>query len=155
MSKSTLTRRALVASTPALPAAAALGLPAAAQAAAEPDPIFAAMEQTDSTERAFLARCAYEEALQKAGQKLPPAPGEYSRTQEMVAIVNTSIAGREELAATSPTTLAGLTTYLDFLIARSVELSEGDDVFFFDGDEETLTFVRSIARSARALARLS
>jgi hypothetical protein len=51
--------------------------------------------------------------------------------------------------------LAGLTTYLDFLIARSVELSEGDDVFFFDGDEETLTFVRSIARSARALARLS
>jgi hypothetical protein len=73
----------------------------------------------------------------------------------MVAIVNTSIAGREELAATSPTTLAGLTTYLDFLIARSVELSEGDDVFFFDGDEETLTFVRSIARSARALARLS
>ena len=47
MSKSTLTRRALVASTAALPAAAALGLPAAAQAAAEPDPIFAAMEQTD------------------------------------------------------------------------------------------------------------
>jgi ABC-type sugar transport system substrate-binding protein len=90
MSKSTLTRRALVASTAALPAAAALGLPTAAQAAAEPDPIFAAMEQTDSTERAFLARCAYEEALQKAGQKLPPAPGEYSRTQEMVAIVNTS-----------------------------------------------------------------
>jgi ABC-type sugar transport system substrate-binding protein len=44
MSKSTLTRRALVASTAAMPAAAALGLPAVAQAAAEPDPIFAVIE---------------------------------------------------------------------------------------------------------------
>jgi hypothetical protein len=37
MSKSTLTRRALVASTAALPAVAALGLPAVARAATEPD----------------------------------------------------------------------------------------------------------------------
>jgi hypothetical protein len=44
MSKSTLTRRALVASTAAVPAAAALGLPAVAHAAAEPDPIFAVIE---------------------------------------------------------------------------------------------------------------
>ena len=45
MSKSTLTRRALVASTAAVPAAAALGLPAVAQAAAEPDPAFALIEE--------------------------------------------------------------------------------------------------------------
>jgi hypothetical protein len=38
-----LTRRALVASTAAIPAAAALSLPAIA--AAEPDPIFAAIEE--------------------------------------------------------------------------------------------------------------
>jgi hypothetical protein len=42
MSKSNLTRRALVASTAAVPAAAALSLPVIA--AAEPDPIFAAIE---------------------------------------------------------------------------------------------------------------
>jgi hypothetical protein len=44
MSKSTLTRRALVASTAAIPAAAALGLPAVAHAAVEPDPIFALID---------------------------------------------------------------------------------------------------------------
>jgi ABC-type sugar transport system substrate-binding protein len=154
MSKSTLTRRALVASTAAMPAAAALGLPVAAEPAA-PDPIFAAMEQHASTGRAFLAKCTYEDALAEAGQKLTPAPGEYSRTREMVAVVNASIAAREELAATSPTTLAGLAAYLDFVVARSEDLSGEDAIFVFDGEDETLTFVRSIARSAHALARVS
>jgi hypothetical protein len=44
---STLTRRALVASTAAIPAAVAL--PIAAQAAAEPDPIFATIEEYQRT----------------------------------------------------------------------------------------------------------
>jgi hypothetical protein len=43
MSKSTLTRRALVASIAAMPAAAVL--PIAAQAATEPDPAFALIER--------------------------------------------------------------------------------------------------------------
>jgi len=51
MSKSTLTRRALVASTAAVPAA--LSLPAIAQAAAAPDPTFAAIERYKSAVDAF------------------------------------------------------------------------------------------------------
>ena len=65
MTKS-MTRRALVASTAAMPAAAALGLPVA-QAAAEPDPIFAAIEAHRKAEAEFGDRvgrkCALEEDL--------------------------------------------------------------------------------------------
>jgi hypothetical protein len=55
MPKSTLTRRALVASTAAVPAAAALGLPAVAQAVVEPDRIFAAIEQFKSGVAALVS----------------------------------------------------------------------------------------------------
>jgi hypothetical protein len=146
MSKFTLTRRALVASTAVMPAVAMLGLPAAAEPAA-PDPIFAAMVRYQSTSKAFYARCTYENDLERAGQKLTPAPGEYRRTSEMVAVVNASIAGRKELAAASPTTLPGLLSYLRFVHERSVE----EEICLFDGDDETLIFIESIGRSARAL----
>jgi hypothetical protein len=69
----------------------------------------------------------------------------------MVAIVDASIASREELAATSPTTLAGLLAYLRFVHERSCE----EEQCLFDGDEETVIFIESIGRSARALARVS
>jgi hypothetical protein len=125
---------------------AVLGLPAAAEPAA-PDPIFAAMALYQSTSKAFYARCTYENDLERAGQKLTPAPGEYRRTSEMVAVVNASIAGRKELAAASPTTLPGLLSYLRFVHERSVE----EEICLFDGDDETLIFIESIGRSARAL----
>ena len=152
MSKSTLTRRALVASTAAVPAAAALGLPVA-QAAAEPDPIFGAMKKYLAREQSCDAWCSHEDDLRKSGQKLTPAPGEYSRTRETVTMVNAAIAAREELAATSPTTLASLAAYLDFVVAQSEALSGEDAVFIFDGDEETLPFARALAQSVSSLAR--
>jgi hypothetical protein len=71
MPKSTLTRRALVASTAAVPAAAALGLPAVAQAVVEPDRIFAAIEQFKSGVAALVSgydgprHDAFEEAFFK------------------------------------------------------------------------------------------
>jgi hypothetical protein len=148
MSKSTLTRRALVASTAAMPAAAALGLPIA-QAAAEPDPIFAAMKKHVALYEEFNARSRYEDDLEESGHKLPHASADDSRTPEMRDIVTVSVAAREELAATSPTTLAGLLAYLRFVHEQSCE----EGVCLFDGDDETLTFFESIGRSARALAR--
>ena len=150
MSKSNLTRRALVASTAAMPAAAALGLPAVAQAAAEPDPIFAAIGKYLAGQRAFMARCEYEDDLAEAGEEIPAAPGDY-RTAEMVDVVKATITAREELADTSPTTLAGLLTYLSFVHKQSTE--EGTSLF--EEGEETLSFIGSLARSARALARVS
>lgn len=151
MSKSTLTRRALVASTAAMPAAAALGLPAVAQARAEPDPIFAAMKKHVALYEAFIARSRYEDDLAESGHKLPHASADDSRTPEMRDIVTASVAGREELAATSPTTLAGLLAYLRFVHEQSCK--EHDCLF--DGDDETLAFFESIGRSARALAGVS
>jgi hypothetical protein len=64
MSKSTLTRRALVASTAAVPAAAALGLPAVAHAAAEPDPIFAVIEAHRKAHAEFSHRVARKGVLE-------------------------------------------------------------------------------------------
>ena len=148
MSKSTLTRRALVASTAAMPAAAALGLPAVAQTAAEPDPIFAAMEKYLAGHQAFMARCNYEDDREEAGEKLLNAPGDH-RTAEMVAVVDASIAAREELADTSPTTLAGLLTYLTFVHKQSTE----EETSLFEEGGETLSFIGSLARSASSLAR--
>jgi hypothetical protein len=64
MSKSTLTRRALVASTAAIPAVAALGLPAVAQAV-EPDPIFSAIEAHRQAWAEFCARNAEANKLEE------------------------------------------------------------------------------------------
>ena len=70
MSKSTLTRRALVASTAAVPAAAALGLPAIALAAAEPDPIFALVERLKEARAANDKACiATDEARDRFADK--------------------------------------------------------------------------------------
>jgi hypothetical protein len=117
---SNLSRRSLVAGAATIPAAVAL--PIAVQAATEPDPAFAAVERCATLEKAFTARCTYEDDLAEAGQELPPAPGDH-RTREMVEIVDASIAARENLAATSSTTLAGLAAVLDFVVAKSERLS--------------------------------
>jgi hypothetical protein len=148
---SALSRRSLVTSAAALPA---LAVPAVA-ALAEPDPIYAAIEKDRALYAAFIARCDYEGGLEKSGVKLVPGPGEgeYGRTFEMVAAVDASVNARKELANTAPATLAGLAAYLDYVLAETDKLSSDDfPTFFFDGEEETLDFVRSLRRGATALA---
>jgi len=148
---STLSRRSIVASAAA--ALPALAVPAVALASTEPDPIFAAIEKERALNTAFLARCRYEDDLVEAGVKLAPASGEDSRTPEMVAAVNAAVVARQELANTAPTTLSGLVAYIDYVLTESEKLSSpGLEVFFFDGEEETLDFVRSLWRSAATMA---
>jgi hypothetical protein len=128
MSPTSLSRRHLVTTAAALPA---LAVPAAAGTFAhEPDPIFAAIEKYRALDAAFIARCYYEDDLAASGHKLPPAPGEYSRTPEMVALVNASIAARAELAKTAPTTFAGMDAYLDYVLLESDKM---DDLLFESG----------------------
>jgi hypothetical protein len=66
----------------------------------------------------------------------------------MVAVVNASIAAREELANTPPTTLAGMGAYLDFVLLASEKM---DDMLFSDGDE-SIDFVRSLASATKRIA---
>jgi hypothetical protein len=73
------------------------------------------------------------------------APDDY-RTPAMVAAVNASRAARADLANTAPSTLAGLVAYLDFVLAQSCDLGQ----LFFDDDDETRDFIRSLARFARS-----
>jgi hypothetical protein len=141
-----LSRRTLVAGAAAMPVAA---IPIATQAQAGPDPIFAVIEKHRVLEAAFFALAEHEDALQGAGHELIPAPGEYSRTPEMVAAVTASIAARCELANTSPTTLAGLIAYIEYVNANSDE-----DQLVFDDGEETLAFLRSLLQTTQGLARL-
>jgi hypothetical protein len=94
MSKSTLTRRALVASAAAVPAAAALSLPAVAQATAEPDPIFAVIE-------------VYREAWDRLGKRGPQSGEE----EEERLCFDMADAARN-LCRTAPTTIAGLAAVL-------------------------------------------
>jgi hypothetical protein len=146
---SNLSRRSLVTSAAALPA---LAVPAVAIASIEPDPIFAAIEKERALNTAFLARCHYEDDLAETGVKLAPAPGEYSQTPEMVAVVNAGITARVELANTAPTTPSGLVAYLDYVLVESERLSTPEvQVFFFD-DHDAPDFIRSLWRSATALA---
>lgn len=101
--------------------------------AAKADPIFAAIERYQRREEDFLERCAFENV-------------DY-RTPEMVAVVDASIAAREALAATIPTTLAGISAYLDYVLANS------QDQLLFEESEwkesEGLDFLRSIAAALR------
>jgi hypothetical protein len=142
MSKSTLTRRALVASTAAMPAAAALGLPAVAQAAAEPDPIFALIEK-------------YREAFDQHGAALDAEDEDQS-----TLACHAQAKAAQELCHTPPTTLAGLAAVLSFVI--NVHDADDDilDTFADNKDEpkdENDTcmwpFFRTLLRSAEQMAR--
>jgi hypothetical protein len=148
---SKLSRRTLVASAATLPA---LAVPAFASPYPVNDPIFAAIKKYQTSDAAFLARCGYEDEALASGHKLALSPDGY-RTPEMVAVGTASRAARAELANTSPTTLSGLATYLDFVVSESAEI--GDLVFegpneYSDADEQQ-DFVRSLQRAVRQIAR--
>jgi hypothetical protein len=64
----------------------------------------------------------------------------------MVALVNSSIATRQALAETVPTTMAGLAAVLKCVA------EESKDEFLFE-DEEVLSFLSSIERAVIRLAR--
>jgi len=135
------------------PAPPALAVPAAA--GAEPDPIYAAIDEYRRLEKAFADRCEYEEGLEETEMtdgveeaELTPAPDEH-RTPEMVAVVNANIAARERLAETSPTTLAGLIAVLDYAVSYYDEYG----VALFDNQEETHDFLQSLAQCTRNLGR--
>jgi hypothetical protein len=115
----------------------------------EPDPIFVAIEKERALGAAFTTRYRHEHDLAAAGVELERAAPDDSRTPEMVAFVDASVNARWELAETAPTTLAGMIAYLDYLLVESEKLSGPETVFFFDGNEETLMFVRSLAQSAK------
>jgi hypothetical protein len=139
---SAITRRnALTAGAAALATGTAANVAAITIAKAAPDPIYAAIEAYRKTDAAFIARCIFEDDLAEKGIKFERDDND-GRTPEMIAIVNASIAARASLANTAPTTPAGLVAYLDYVLAESL------DDFLFDGDDETIDFVRSLARSA-------
>jgi uncharacterized protein (DUF1501 family) len=132
MSKSTLTRRALVASTAAIPAAAAL--PVAAAQAAEPDPIFTAIARYRAACDAFNAFNGPEDGPQRAAleQAFHEATG--------------------PALDTVPTTLAGMKAKIDF-ITQDEETSE---YLTSPGTNEPLRdFLNTLYESARLLARVS
>jgi hypothetical protein len=118
----------------------------AAPAAQPADPIFAAITRYEAAHGAFLTRCDHESDIEEAGGELISAPDDY-RTPEMVHAVEASVAARERLAETAPTTLAGLAAYLDFVASESESLED-----FLFCDEEVDAFIRSLARSARCLS---
>jgi hypothetical protein len=136
---SNMNRRAILAGAATLPA---ISIPALGS---EPDPAFAAIEAYKTAFDAFIARCRYEDDLGRV--KLEPAPDDF-RTPEMVALVNSSIATRQALAATVPTTMAGLVAVLKCVIEESV-----DQFLFEDEEEEVLIFLNSIKRAVIRLAR--
>lgn len=116
MSKSTLTRRALVASTAAVPAAAALGLPAIA---AEPDPIFALIEEY---------RRLYDEYGRVIDAQAAFAVGtpDWKNADDRVSQTSTAYTATiRKLCQTAPTTLAGLAAVLSFIIDAE---DQGDDL---------------------------
>jgi hypothetical protein len=105
----------------------------AAEAGAQPDPIFAAMEW-------YLASEAKIDAL--------PDDGDERLLQAALA---ESTRGRRALAETVPTTLAGLAAFARFLEHQSRVVLDG--AFFVD-DREHLAFYGSLARSLEAIAGL-
>jgi hypothetical protein len=114
---------------------------ARAAVAAEPDPIFAAIERYKLAHASFLERCDWEDAQEEAGITLNPS--------EMDAHGHASVAAREDLWRTAPTTPAGLVAYLDFVVAASEE-RDGDPEP--SGDDEMMDFLRTLARAAREMA---
>ena len=120
--------------------------PVAAISPPAPDPIFAVIEKHRRLEGAFHAPWIMKATLKNRGH-LVTAPDDF-RTPEMVAIQAASEAARAELASTAPTTSAGLTALLDYVVANS-----SDDFFLLEGEDEMHSFVRSLARGAKQIAR--
>jgi hypothetical protein len=146
---SKISRRSLVTTAAALPA---LAVPAAASPAQKADPIFAALETYRGLDAAYYARSDYEDSLGESGVKLHPAPDDH-RTPEMVAHVTASVAAREALANTAPTTMAGLVAFLDFAVSEAARLGNDGDELPFDGEEEMNAFIQSLHRGASQIAR--
>jgi hypothetical protein len=164
MSKSSLTRRALVASTAAVPAAAALGLPAAAQAAAEPDPIFALIEEYRQSCARLVAVGEAEAAFEKLHRRPDGSFPEGSDHPELKRLEECSSRACDaqaevvrKLCHTAPTTLVGLAALLNFAIYSN---ENGDDFLYtYDNDDpedgETCLwpFFRTLLQSAEQMAR--
>jgi hypothetical protein len=135
-----MNRRAILAGA----ATATIALPAIGAPVIGPDPIFAAIEAYKVADAAWFARYRYEDDLAGKGIKLTPAPDD-SRTPEMVALVNASIAARIALAETAPTSMAGLLAVLRFVREQS------EDDFLFDGGEESARFDASLEQAVLAM----
>lgn len=143
ISKSTLSRRALIAGTAAIPAAVALALPAGAAAApadaldrsdaanalANSDPIFAAIEAHRKADAEFgdcvERKCALENALPRDRRKSNNWSGEQTIVEtddpRWIAAVREEVEGsdlRQEAAltfmSTEPTTIAGVYAMLAY-----------------------------------------
>jgi hypothetical protein len=132
----------------------AVAMPIVYQWTVEPDPIHGAIKKDRSLHTPSSPDVSMSMRLADAGVELAPAPGD-SRIPEMIAIVHAGIAARVDLANRVPTTPSGLIAYLDYGLAESEKLSGEDEVFFYDGEEETLDFVRSLALSIRGMPALA
>jgi hypothetical protein len=97
------------------------------------DPIFAAIEKYRK------ADIACDALFPKKDEG-----GPYKRTPARTAAVKRVRACRAALAKTSPTTYAGLTAVMDYCVQGR---ERGNP--FFDGDEETEAFLRSLARAVK------
>lgn len=143
-----LSRRHLVTTAAALPALVLASDVIASQLSPSSDPIFAAIEKHRTAFAAFIAHSEYEDDLEEKGHELTPAPGD-NRTSEMVAVVTASRTARAELAETVPTTMAGMSAYFDYLLAESEKAEEP----LFVEEDDTMDFIRSLARAAKLIAR--
>jgi hypothetical protein len=133
MTKSTLTRRALVVRTAAIPAAAALALPAvAAQAATEPDPIFALIE----AHRESLIR---QLRTAREGFDIPYSDPAREAADEVDAQTwKIRQAAGMTLIGTRPTTFAGivaLLAYADDLHIGTVALPEAPSDWYINAEQ--------------------
>ena len=104
-------------------------------AAAEPDPIFAAIERYLQAER----ECDSIDGVAENG---------LDETPEFTRAANEVLAARRALASTAPTSLNGLAEYARFLDQQSSVLNDA----FFDNDDEHLAFYASLNRSSSAVA---
>jgi hypothetical protein len=125
------TRRAILAGAAAAPAAIlSTTLPVDARAT---DPIFAAMELYRRADAEHGARCEEDDDSEER----------YAAATEAC---HAAWDAMRALANTSPTTLAGLAAYLEFVIAETDELGE---LIFYDRGPD---FLRAIALAARRMA---
>jgi hypothetical protein len=109
------------------------------------DPIFAAIERYRKGLAAFIVQCERENE----------AVSDDYQTPEMVAAVDENIHSRMKLAATMPTTPAGLSALMDFVVTQS----EAEGTFIFEDDcepheSELYAFMETLARAVRGMAGL-
>jgi hypothetical protein len=163
MSKSTMTRRALVASTAAVPAAAALSLPAIA--AAEPDPIFAAIEEYQRASDEYGAAIDAQAAIDRRpdGSLAIDSP-DWKNAEDRISQTCTAYTQAiRKLSQTAPTTLAGLAAVLSFVIGAN---DQGDDLLstfaedkYKGSDDERDTcmwpFLKTVRQSVELMARVA